>query len=103
MAGSFSAVPNYLHINTAYYYYDCFISCPVTGGIFGIIVAVCQVEVVVVAIAIAIVNFVTKKFVKWNFILSQNRSENTRELGSVKADYALYEPVGLDGSILVTL
>ena len=68
-----------------------------------LLLCVMQVEVVVVAIAIAIVNFVTKKFVKRNFILSQIRSENTAELGPVKADDALYEPVGLGGSILVSL
>ena len=56
-------------------------SYPFTGVIFGICLAVCQVEVVVVAIATGlIVHFVTKGCIKQNLTLSQDRSENTVEL-----------------------
>ena len=74
---------------------------PLTGVIFGIFLAVCQVEVVVVAIATGlIVHFVTKGCIKQNPFLSHDRSGNTAELDSVRPDsQPSYEPVGLDGSI----
>ena len=56
-------------------------SYPFTGVIFGICLAVCQVELIVVAIATGlIVHFVTKGCIKQNLTLSQDRSENTAEL-----------------------
>ena len=73
---------------------------PFTGVIFGILLAVCQVEVVVVAIATGlIVHFVTKGCIKRNPILSQDRSGNTAELDPVRPENKpLYESVGLGGS-----
>ena len=73
---------------------------PFTGVIFGILLAVCQVEVVVVAIATGlIVHFVTKGCIKRNSILSHDRSGNTAELDPVRPDNRpLYEPVGHGGS-----
>ena len=56
-------------------------SYPFTGVIFGICLAVYQVELIVVAIATGlIVHFVTKGCIKQNLTLSQDRSENTAEL-----------------------
>ena len=73
-------------------------SYPFTGVIFGICLAVCQVEVIVVAIATGlIVHFVTKGCIKQNLTLSHNRSENTAEL--TKQLHATNVPVGLSGSI----
>ena len=74
---------------------------PFTGVIFGILLAVCQVEVVVVAIATGlIVHFVTKGCIKRNSILRHNRSGNTAELDPVRpGNRPLYERVGLDVSI----
>ena len=80
--------------------YDWFLS-PFTGVTFGIFLAVCQVEVVVVSTATGlIVHFITKGYIKRNLTLSQDRSKNTAELDSVRPDSRpSYEPVGLDGSI----
>ena len=51
---------------------------PFTGVIFGIIVAVCQVEVVLVAIATGlIVHFITKGCIKQNHTLSQETEVET--------------------------
>ena len=71
-----------------------------TGVIFGIFLAVCQVEVVAVAIATGlIVHFVTKGCIKRSLTLSQDRSGNAAELDPVRSDSRpLYEPVGLGGS-----
>ena len=71
-----------------------------TGVIFGIFLAVCQVEVVVVAIATGlIVHFVTKGCIKQNLTLDHDRRGNTAELDPVWPDSrSLYEPVGLGGS-----
>jgi len=76
------------------------VSYPFTGVLFGILLAVCQVEVAVVAVATGlIVHFITKMCMKQNPILSHNRSENTAELGPVRPDNRpLHEPVGLGGS-----
>ena len=71
------------------------------GVIFGIIVAVCQVEVVVVGTATGlIVHFITKGCIKQNPFLNHNRSGNTAELDPVRPDNRpLYESLGLGGSI----
>ena len=71
------------------------------GVIFGIIVAVCQVEVVVVGTATGlIVHFITKGCIKQNPFLSHNRSGNTAELDPVRPDNRpLYESLGLGSSI----
>ena len=68
-----------------------------TGVIFGIIVAVCQVEVVVVGTATElIVHFITKGCMKHNPTLSHDRSGNTAELHSVRPDNRpLYESLVL--------
>ena len=80
--------------------YDWF-SYPFIGVIFGIYLAVCQVEVVLVAVATGlIVHFITKRCIKRTLTLSQDRSGNTAELDPVRPDSrSLYEPVGLGGSI----
>ena len=77
-----------------------YFSYPFTGAIFGIFLAVCQVEVVVVAIATGlIVHFITKGCIKQNSILSHDRSGNTAELGTVRPDNRpLYESVDLGDS-----
>ena len=74
---------------------------PFTGVTFGIIVAVCQAEVVVVAIATGlIVHFITKGCIKRKPILSHDRSGNTAELDPVRPDKRpLYESVGPGGFI----
>ena len=65
-------------------------SYPFTGVIFAIFLAVCQVEVVVVVIATAlIVHFVTKGCIKRNLTLSHDRSGNTAELDAVRPDSRL--------------
>ena len=71
------------------------------GVIFGIIVAVCQVAVVVVATATGLIlHFITKACVKQNPILRHDRSGNTAELDPVRPDNRpLYESLGLGGSI----
>ncbi len=76
------------------------VSYPFTGVIFGILLAVCQVEVAVVAVATGlIVHFITKKCMKQNPILSHNRSGNTAELDPVRSgNRPLYESPGLYGS-----
>ena len=76
-------------------------SYPFTGVIFGILLAVCQVEVVVVSTATGlIVHFITKGCIKRNLTLSHDKSENTTELDPVRPDSPpSYEPVGLGGSI----
>ena len=73
---------------------------PSTDGVFGIIVALCQIEVVVVAIVTGlIVHFVTRTCVKKSPTLNQDRNGNSAELGPARADNrAVYEPAGLDGS-----
>ena len=75
-------------------------SYPFTGVIFGIFLAVCQVEVVVVAIATGlIVHFVTRRYIKRTLTLSHDRSGNTAELDPVRPDSRpSYVPVGLGGS-----
>ena len=76
-------------------------SYPFTGVIFGICLAVCQVEVVVVAVVTGlIVHFITKGCIKQNLTLSHDRSGNTAELDPVGPDNRpLYESLGLSGSI----
>ena len=71
------------------------------GVIFGIIVAVCQVEVVVVGTATGLIaHFITKGCIKQNPILSPDRSGNTAELDPVRPDNRpLYESLGLGDSI----
>ena len=73
----------------------------VAGVIFGIIVAVCQVEVVVVGTATElIVHFITIRCMKHNPILSHDRNGNTAELDPVRPDNRpLYESLGLGDSI----
>ena len=75
-------------------------SYPLKGVIFGIFLAVCQVEVVVVGTATGlIVHFVTKRCIKHNPILSHDRAGNTADLDAVRPDsQPSYEPVGLGGS-----
>ena len=75
-------------------------SYPFIGITFGIFLAVCQVEVVVVSTATGlIVHFITKGCIKRNLTLSHDRSGNTTELDAVRSDSrSLYEPVGLGGS-----
>ena len=72
----------------------------ITGVIFGIFLAVCQVEVVLVAIATGlIVHFITKVRIKRNLTLSHDRSGKTAERGPERSDNRpLYESVGLGGS-----
>ena len=83
----------------------CFISHPSTGSIFGIIVALCQIEVVVVAIVTGlIVHFVTIACVKQNPILSQDINGNSAELGPARADNrAVYETVGMVVPLVMNL
>ena len=72
---------------------------PFTDAIVGIIVAVSQVEVIIVAIATGlIVHFVPKVCVKQNPILSQDQNGNNEELGAARPDdLPLYESVCLSG------
>ena len=56
--------------------------------------------VVVAIVTGLIVHFVTKNFVKQNPIVSQDRKGSSAKLGPAKAyNRAVYEPVGLGGSI----
>lgn len=67
---------------------------PFTGGILGIVIAMCQIEAVVIGVVAGlIVHLVTKRCVKQNLILGQSRNENTEDLL-----VPLYESVGLGGS-----
>ena len=72
------------------------------GVIFGIIVAACQLEVVVVGTATGlIVHFIPKGCIKQNLILSHDRSGNTAELDPVRPDNRpLYESLFIGGSPL---
>ena len=74
---------------------------PFPGDIYGIIAALCQVEVIIVAIVTGlVVHFVTKVSIKRNLPLSLDRKGISAELGPARADNSrdVYEPVGPGGS-----
>ena len=71
-------------------------SYPFTGVIFGIFLAVCQVEVVLVAIATGlIVHFITKVRIKRNLTLSHDRS------GKLQREVQKGQTICLSMSLLV--